>query len=49
MLTEGDSNLGGEHTMQHTYDALLNCMLEAYMLLCNKKNVTKYVHMYMFE
>lgn len=28
-MAMGDLTLGGEHTMQHTYDIFLNCTLES--------------------
>ena len=33
VMTEGNLTLGAEHTMQYTYDVLLNCTLETCMIL----------------
>lgn len=30
---EGDLILGSEHSMQYTYEVLLNCILETYLIL----------------
>lgn len=35
-MTEGNLTLGGEHTMYYIYDVLLNCVLEAYLILLTK-------------
>lgn len=32
-MTKRNLTLGGEHTMKYTYDELLNCTLESYIIL----------------
>ena len=39
MVTKGNLTLGGEHTMQYTHDALLNCTLETYIILLTNVNL----------
>lgn len=34
-MMEGNLALGGEHTMEYTYDVLLDCTLETYKILTN--------------
>lgn len=33
LVTEGNLSLGGERTVQYTYDVFLNCTLETHMIL----------------